>query len=608
MSINAFNIVTEFRFDIAHAVADSKTLQEQAGKISAAANNALDSLKNLGFGLAMQFAAVGSAVGFIGSAIKASEKFEASQRKLANVFLSNQELFGKSGIQFKDAMFMSEKIMENIRKKGLEFAIDPEQLFGQVSAIAPMLLSHGLDDGKLERSTDIARGLMKSAPTLGIDPGLVQSQLISLVMGRAELQNTLFQRLMSETSAFRDNKITSSKAYNTLGNEKRIELLRTALLQFGSNADIIAGNINSLTGQMTLLRSQVMGMYSVFKPIGDAIKKPLLQIIGWVNQFLMVHGEKVAKNLSAILGRLLEDPLAFFVGLKQAAALQGDLKSAGKMAFFIELIHVISVFLAWLKIFSVGLHTRLFAILGSIRGFIVGLMAMIPWAKVFSVAMFALRAAFLVVMKTLLPLLFFMQTLSATGAKLKIIFGKWLADNATRIAEAMNRFQFAFSKLMLPFTMAIGGISDMLSELLGWFVTKEWLLVFFEALAEAFDMLGMAVVGLLSMVAGVTNALAGMVFEMSEGNFKRAFTQIPTYYKEGSDDFWNKHYGKKDGEGEEKEVSKQVTNIGNVNINQQFKEQLEPDRIAFAVTDQLKKLATNPVQAINNLNSKSVGY
>ena len=79
--------------------------------------------------------------------------------------------------------------------------------------------------------------------------------------------------------------------------------------------------------------------------------------------------------------------------------------------------------------------------------------------------------------------------------------------------------------------------------------------------------------------------------------------------EEGYQDYWWKIFGGKgEGSADKKEVSKNVTNIGNVNINQQFKEQLEPDRIAFAVTDQLKKLATNPVQAINNLNSKSVGY
>jgi hypothetical protein len=44
-------------------------------------------------------------------------------------------------------------------------------------------------------------------------------------------------------------------------------------------------------------------------------------------------------------------------------------------------------------------------------------------------------------------------------------------------------------------------------------------------------------------------------------------------------------------------VVQQTTNINKVEIRNDFKEQMEPDRIAFTLKDQLLKAANNPGQA-----------
>lgn len=48
-------------------------------------------------------------------------------------------------------------------------------------------------------------------------------------------------------------------------------------------------------------------------------------------------------------------------------------------------------------------------------------------------------------------------------------------------------------------------------------------------------------------------------------------------------------------------ISSQITNIGSVNIQNSFKEQLEPDRIAFTIRDQLLSAARNPVSGRNQV-------
>jgi hypothetical protein len=43
-------------------------------------------------------------------------------------------------------------------------------------------------------------------------------------------------------------------------------------------------------------------------------------------------------------------------------------------------------------------------------------------------------------------------------------------------------------------------------------------------------------------------------------------------------------------------IQNMITNIGKVEIKNDFKEQLEPDRIAFTLVEQLKRVAQNPGQ------------
>ncbi len=85
-----FNVLTEFRFDVASAVANSQTLQGELGKISGAADEVHFGLKRVGFGLLAQMGlGTGGFLGAIYSALKAADKFEMTQRKIANIFLWN---------------------------------------------------------------------------------------------------------------------------------------------------------------------------------------------------------------------------------------------------------------------------------------------------------------------------------------------------------------------------------------------------------------------------------------------------------------------------------------------------------------------------------------
>lgn len=155
--MDPFKVITEFRFDIGHAMLESKTLQGQVEKISTAADNALLSFQRVGMGLVAQMGLVsGGVLGFLYDAIQASDKFSQSQRNLANIFLTNQKAFGDQGLTFQQAMTNASKVMDTIHHKAMDFSLDPNDLLNQTKLIAPVLVSHGLDGANLATSIDLS--------------------------------------------------------------------------------------------------------------------------------------------------------------------------------------------------------------------------------------------------------------------------------------------------------------------------------------------------------------------------------------------------------------------------------------------------------------------
>jgi hypothetical protein len=225
-----FNVLTEFRFDIAHAVAGSKTLQSEVGKISSAADDAHFAIKRIGMGLVAQTGlGTGGLIGFLYKAVQISDKFYQAQLKLSNIMTSNKMFTGDNA--FEESMAASEKALNNMSAISKKFSL-PADTFAQLATgIGAALAVKGLDDSSMGKSTDLTRSFMKSAPVLGIDPASYQQNLLDMVMGQGSMGDRMSQRLMMETSAMKPFG-GSMKGFNALEASKRIEVLTKALDQF----------------------------------------------------------------------------------------------------------------------------------------------------------------------------------------------------------------------------------------------------------------------------------------------------------------------------------------------------------------------------------------
>lgn len=589
--MNAFTVLTEFRFDIASAVANSQTLQTEVGKISSAADQAHFSLQRIGMGLVAQMGLGGGGVlGVLYKAITASDKFYQSQLKLSNIMLSNNMFTGENA--FEQSMLASKRALESMSKTAKEFSLPSDVFANMTMGIGAALSVKGLDDASMGKSIDLTRQFLKSAPVLGIDPGMYQQNLLDMVMGQGSIGDRLTQRLMAETSAMQPFQ-GSMKGFNALPAAKRLEVLTQALAQFSSNAKINHAIVMSLSGQMRLLTDQLTSVFSIFRHFGDMLNKHIVGILSVVNTYIKDNGEKIVKNFTRIFNALIESPEKLFLGIQQARQLQGDVRSAGQIIFITGMIHAVTGALRFLGFtLSGGL------IMTGLRTLISGLSTFFTWLMSFGGLTIILKGLSWALMAVIAPLMiwtFIMQTISRAIAKAQIINAKWFATNMAKITEVFAKFAEAFKLIMLPITLAMEGLSDMIAWVIASPMVFNFLLSSFEKIATVFTAVGNVVLGVLSFIAGMTNMLMGQVFNIMQGNFRSLFKSDEWLglFKEGFDDFFMK-YKQKDISVDDSQVSTKVTNIDKIEINNQFKEQMEPDRIAFMLKEQLVKTATNP--------------
>jgi hypothetical protein len=605
-----YRVVTEFRFDVGHAVASSETLQGAVGNLSQAADEALFSFQRLSLGLITSMGlGSGSLLGILGSAIKSSDKFSQSQRDFTNIIMSNI----KGAFTFQDVMEHTEGIMDSINKKANEFSLPAGELLSMSKAIGAILLNKGLDDPSMKKSIDLSRQFLKSAPTLGIHPGEAQGQLTRAIMGGASMGDTLFLRMAAETSAMNPfSKGGGAQAFNALAPEKRLNLLTKALAQFSSNVDVLRGNAMSLTGELRRMQEALTGTFSIFRKIGDSILDSLLPVLHNANNYIRREGQQIADSLAGIIKNMLTSPEKTLVNLMQMRKAKEDLGQAGSIMGFATVMHGVGWVLSkltgvaklahpavgWVSL-AVGTIATVAKeanpYLGKFLMGLTGIVAVIAVAIKFPVVLGVIGVALTKILLPLLALWGVLQLFSRAAAIAQVDDAKKIALLMPRFTEVLGKLQRAFQPLIDGFMTIFDGVADFLSPIFrvsfyfeGLISVMEWIADTTAKVIAGFQGLTFAI---LQLFTNLWNKVAEFVPGMSEigpsGSVAEAFNS-------GVDDILTKYF---DRSNEGKGISGQTVNINKVEIKNNFKENLQPDRIAFSLKEQLLKVSQNPTQA-----------
>ena len=571
-----YNVLTEFRFEIGSALLGSEKLAGAVDQVSTAADNALYSFQKLGLGIVASFGlGTGGVLGLLGVALQVSDKFAQSQRDIANIITSNTG----GTMSWVDALTSAEATMQNINKKAAEFGLSSSDLMSTTKQIGAVLLSHGLDKTDLGKSVDISRQYLKSAPTLGIDPASAQQQLVRAVLGDASGNDTLFNRMTGETAAMKEfGAPGGTKKFNALDPAKRLDVLTKSLAQFSSNANYVHGNALSLNNEMKRLGELIKGTFSIFKSLGDVLIEPVKMVLHAANNYIAKEGKQIVDSFAKFFKDSLKDPKAAIASLFQASRLKSDIAITGKIFGAIGLIsglvHVLGMLGITIPIVSIGFGT-----IAAAMATIAGIMAAVTAAFVY---FFAAITRILVPMALMVM---FFQLISRAIAYAKIADASALAELAPRLAEVMRLLKFIFQ----PLFDAFDAVAQFIAPIFQVSLYARILINVLEFLATTLLLARATFQGFIYAVMEMINQLMSF---FTGGGFD--FGKVREAFNAGIDDLLNEALGNvNSGDA----VVNSVTNIGKVEIKNQFKENLEPDRIAFSLTKQLMKVAQNPTQA-----------
>lgn len=616
-----FHVLTEFRFDVGHAVAQSETLAGSVGKVSDAADNALMSLQRMGVGFMANLGlGSGSIAGILYSALTASDKFYQSQIKIANLFQSAS--FFKGPKAFEDALLASESAMANIRAISNKFSLPAGQMLEFSQVVGAALLSKGLDDSKLTKSTDLARQFLKSTPILGVDPGLATGQLLSMILGRTDMSGSFTQRLFADTKTLKPfSGAGGTQKFNAIDATKRLDMLTRALGEFANNTKAAEAIAGSMSGQIRRLKDNLVGVFSVFRPLGDVLSEPIKDVLRKANGFLETQAPMLVKNFSKIIKSMLSNPEELLKNFLQVRKLQKDLNASGKAVGFGGLLlglghaaHFLGVSARftspWIATLGMAMSAfgevlqRAFPFLAPFVDFF---MKLATWGSFIAIvlAYFGKLGFVLGLIQTYLPaivlgLLSFLkpllimwgifQLISRAQAIANIADFKALPAAMLKLQEVFIRFKNAIGPVWEVIVRAFDGIANFISP-----IFRFSFLI--DGLASVLDV---AVKGLALFLAGF-QGLAFVVMQVVDNIMAKKlniFQGTGAAFDAGAQSVFDRIYGNMGREPDgSPTTSKMTTNINKVEINNQFKEQMEPDRIAFTLKEQLLKAAINPLQA-----------
>lgn len=582
----AFEVATEFRFDIGQAMLNTQALQGAVDGVATSAQGAMTSLGYLASGLVshMGFGS-GGLLSVLTKAVQVSEQFNTEALQFANNIGSNMQVLSGTIGTFNERLETSQMLMDNIRGTAIKFGLPSSELASITQRLASPLAAHGKLGTNYSNGISMAKNLMMASEATGIHPQVASESMARALTDRMALHGALFARLVN-TQAFKSQRVTTQNQLINMNPDRKIDLLTKSLAQLGGDADFAENRLKSLSVMFTQLKERI---YGALKPIGDAIKAPLKLMLDSINKWMAAHGMQLGQTIGKLLGNIIANPRELAVNLMQLRSFGSDFKKALHITEIIQAFF----FLKWgLSKFGIelggGLLARGFSmIFGWLRSLAIWLWEVGAVGMVFRLLLRSLMA----VGQYMLPLLFFFQIISRAMAKAKIDDAINIVNLIPRMTDLLLRFKTALSNIFLPITMAMDALSDIIEPL---FETSTWLnfaLPALEWFAGILEDIGSFVYKAMTGLSGFFNVILYFVDDLL--NAKNPFTNILKNYQEGLQNFKDAHPMAVGGTPTAKST---VTNHNHIEARFDMREQLEPDRIAFAVTEKLKKLAMNPTQ------------
>ena len=608
----AFKVLTEFKFEIGSALLNTGKLQDKVQDLQSTVDGVNASFQKMAIGMAFQNAGVASFAGVVLGAVNASEKFLNTQLAFSNIFASNADAF-KGAETLTKQLQASERILDSMAKKGLEFGLSTNDMTSMTKSLAAILAPKGLMGDDAINAIELSRNILKTAPIMGLHPVDIEGQLLRAIEGSAGMGDTMFRRLMSETKAFADIRGTKdpSKRFNQLTAEDRFNKILKGFQQFASDPKLLALRQNTLGAQLQKLKNLINPnefATTIFRPLGDVIRNALLDVLKPVIHIIETEGRQAAFLMSEFVKQFIKEPKKLALNLLTLRDISKNIdatKSTLNMLIIGQTVGWLLKLATGIKYFG-GAAFSVFVMFGSIMAefsdrVLPGLGKIVHGVGI--------AATFLAI------LIKFPAVLTAVGALFQQIllpiialqgvfalFSRAAAFATLRDAETIPKLTVLFLKVANKWvaifdtlTMGFRTAFDALAELISGFFR---LTVVFETIGTVLNVIGTLFTYWISLMEAVGTAIGQLIYNIFNKDLMHMFSGVGDAFMDG----WKESqarfaFNEKSLQGA---VVKNNVNM-HVTMENNFKENMQPDRIAFTVKEQLMKAATSRTQGRNGV-------
>jgi len=621
--IEGFKIVTEFAFDAGLASAEIGGIQGQIGKLSSGIDDLLYQAQNFGLNFAASFTGLGGGIiGIIGSAITASDQFNKAQLSFSNIMASNLDMFSGSITTFNDRMLASKNIIADIVKDSREFAIPAKVLLQTTEIIGGLTAPLGLTGTNFGTSRELSANYLKASRSMGLDPSQQMNQFVNIVTGHATQQGMLGQRLFKEVGIedTEGNVLRTAKAWNKFFESDKINAiaaLNKAMDRFTKNADELAGSTNTMSALFQKAKDLFFGFGSILKPLGDVILPTVSRYLSQIIDLVQKQGGNIVQTIANLIEPIVKAPEKFLIKLMQLKNLAGDIASAAGIASLGLMLTHLGQGLAFLGgstiLAGIGSFITSIPILGTFITFLVKASGAIG---TFIVGAGGLVSTILNLSGVFAGLTIYFQAISRAFAKADIANFYTMVKNSDKFVELIGRGAAALEEIFRPIEVVIESLSELFLLFIPAGSQTEGFISILDILVSALELASSGVrqflggiMGfvhglveafspLMKMIAGIAeqgpidyikNLVAGGESNPFEGY---GIDSIMSKMIEGYDKYSRPYLETKKGD-KDKEVTQSNVNIGQVNQEFNIKHEVQPDRIAFTVKEQLSKLSKN---------------
>lgn len=575
---SVFNIVSKFHFEVGSAIIGTNKLAKSVRGLESSLGNVQNQIKGLAIGGALNL--TGAQVGFLGvlrKSVRAADEFKKIQQDIAQIMVANAQRIKGGPMDWSSLKNFSGRVLNNINEEALSYGINPDQFAGLFKQLLPVLAAKGIAGNNLNQAKDLTKNYLLSEDILNLG-SFSGNTMMSMLEGFVAPNSVLWRRLRSETQTFKG---MSPGQFTSLNPQQRLDKINKAFEEMVKDSPALADRMNLISTQLKLLTYRFSSFNSILKPIGDALHSRILNAFKSINRVIVDSVTPAIKEFSKILNLLPTNLKDSFVLFKQLASLSSDLESAHKSAtrLFIA-IHAISFIgfgnlIRFIK--KVGTGTSFLGAKFAFIGVILKKINFINFIKVLKwiakgAALYSVYAAIFFFVKRILT------TARAIGKAMDIESG---VKRMPEVVKSISNILEAFRNMISPFSSLVKRIGNSIAK---FFSLTFWIGKLGNESQNASEKL-------LSFSKKWATFWT-VIFSTIEYLFKEQFT-LNIWKKSGKSlsYYMDKRLAENDKRlkesAEKSVVQANYNNYGKIEIKNQFDENMQPDRIAITMKDQL---------------------